>query len=97
MGQLAGRAIDLLRPGLQPESRELHRVRAEGVGLQDLGARPDVELVDLLHQCRLLEGQLVVADVHEHAAAVEHRAHRAVEHVHAAVAHHVSKRLHVRS
>ena len=80
----AARLISSVR-SLQPEGRELHRVGAEGVGLQDLGAGPDVRLVDLLHQAGLLEVQLVVADVDEHAAAVQHGAHRAVEDVDAAV------------
>jgi hypothetical protein len=97
MGELAGGAIDLLGALLQPESGELRRVGAEGVGLQHLGSGPHVELMDLLHQRGLLEGQLVVAHVHEHAPAVKHRAHRTVEHVHAPVAEHVPERLHVRS
>ena len=70
---------------VEPVGRELHRVGAERVGLEDLGAGADVRLVDLLHQVGLLEVQLVVADVDEHAAAVQHGAHRPVEDVDAAV------------
>jgi hypothetical protein len=49
VGQPRGRTVDLLGALLQPEARELHRVRAEGVGLDDLGPGPHVRLMHLLH------------------------------------------------
>jgi hypothetical protein len=69
---------------------ELERVRPEGVGLEDLGAGAHVGLVHVLHELGLLEVQLVVADVEEEALAVQHGAHRAVEHVDFSVGEEVS-------
>ena len=75
-----------------PYVRQLERVGAEGVGLEQLGAGPDVLAVDVPHEVGLPEVQLVVADVEEHAAAVEHRAHRPVHHVDAAVGQQIAQR-----
>ena len=74
---------------LQAVGGELHGVGAEGVGLHQLRARAHVLLVDLPHHFRLLHHQRVVADVDEDAAAVEERAHGAVQDVHAAVLDHL--------
>ena len=69
----------------QPVVGQLPRVGAEGVGLDDLRARLHVGPVDVADQVRLLQVQLVVADVEEGALAVEHGAHRAVDDVDPAV------------
>ncbi len=66
------------------ERAQPHPVRAEGVGLQDLGARAHVFAVDVAHQVGLGHVELVKTAVDEHAPAVEHRAHRAVGHQHPA-------------
>ena len=84
-GQGGGRRVDPLGVARQAVGRELHRVGAEGVGLDDLGAGPHVLLVDLPHQAGLLEIELVVADVEEYPPPVEHRAHRPIGDVHPAV------------
>ena len=57
---------------------------AERVGLQDLGARLDVLLMDLPHHVGRGEVQLVEAAVDEHAARIEHGAHGAIGHHHTA-------------
>jgi hypothetical protein len=57
---------------------ELEPVRAEGVGLDEIGARRDVLEVDRLDGLRIVEVQDVEARVERHAARVEHRAHGAV-------------------
>ncbi len=96
-GQSGGTPVDVLGALLQPEGRQLHRIGAEGVGLDDLGAGPEVGLVDLLHQAGLLQGQLVVADVDEHPAVVQHRAHRAVEDVNTRAGDEIAKSRHAPS
>src|SRR5205823_4219572 len=63
------------------EGAELYAVRAVGVGLEDLGARPDVLFVHLEHDLRREEIQLVVALVDEDALRIEHGAHGSVEEV----------------
>ncbi len=84
-GEPDRRAVDLLGAGVEAVGGQLDRVGAEGVRLEDLGAGGHVLLVDLPHQLRAGHAQLVVADVHEDAAPVEQRAHRAVEDVDAPV------------
>jgi hypothetical protein len=74
--------------------RQLDRVGAEGVGLQDLRAGPDVLPVDLLHQVGPAEIQLVVAHVEKDTTPVEHGAHRPVHHVDPAVGEEIAKRGH---
>ena len=90
-GERGGRGVDPLGLVGQPVGRELERVGAEGVGLEQLGAGPDVLAVDVAHQVRLPEVELVVADVEEHAPPVEHGAHRPVHDVDAAVGQQVAQ------
>src|SRR5881296_1144348 len=51
-----------------------------------------VGFVHLAHELRLLEVQLVITDVQEEALGVEHRAHRAVEHVDFSVVQEIAQR-----
>ncbi len=90
--QLGSRLVDLLRVVGQSVAAELDGIGAEGVGLDDLGAGPHVGFVHLAHELRLLEVQLVIADVQEEALGVEHRAHRAVEHVDFSVVQEIAQR-----
>jgi len=60
-------------------------VGPEGVRLEDFRAGAHVFGVHFLHEPRLLQVQLVVADVEEEALAVEHGAHSPVEDVDTAV------------
>jgi hypothetical protein len=60
-------------------ARQRDPVRAEGVGLDDLGAGVHVVAVHGLDQLGLADVELVVAARVQHAALVEQRAHRAVE------------------
>ena len=83
--QPRGGRVDTLGVVGQPVAGQLQRVGAEGVGLQHLGARPEVFPVDFPNQLGLAQVELVVAHVEEHAAAVQHRAHGAVHHVDPAV------------
>src|SRR5690606_41774635 len=50
--QRRGARVDLAHPLLEPELRELDPVRAERVGLDQLGARADVRAVHVLHELR---------------------------------------------
>src|ERR1044072_3484113 len=77
--------VDLLGLIRQAVAAELQRRGAERIGLENLGAGAYVFGVDLLHQAGLLEVQFVVADVQEEALAVQHRPHRPVEDVDAAI------------
>ena len=72
-------AVDGFGLVVETVARQLDRIGSERVGLQDLGPGLDVRFVDLLHQSGLGEVQLIVADVHEHPAAVQHRAHGPIE------------------
>src|SRR6266576_2230275 len=83
--QLGSRAIDLFRLVREAVAVQLQRIGAEGVGLENLGAGAYVLRVHLLHQPRLLEVQLVVADVQEEALGIQHRAHGAIEHMDATI------------
>jgi hypothetical protein len=83
--QLGGGPVDPLGLGREAILSEFARVGAEGVGLDDLGAGAEVFPVDGGDQVGLAEVQLVVADVEEDAALVEHGAHRPVEDVGPAV------------
>ena len=73
---------------------ELHRIRTEGVRLQNLGTSLDVGLVNLLYQLRLADTQLVVAGANEHPAGIQHGSHGPVEHVNPAVIDEVVERRH---
>ena len=64
----------------EAERSELDAVRAERVGLDDVGAGADVFLVHLGDEVRLREVQRVEALVDEDALGVQHRAHRAITH-----------------
>ena len=83
--EIGRRVVDLLRVVREAVAVELQWIGAEGVGLDNLGARAHVFRVHFLHQPRLLEVQLVVADVQEEALAVQHGAHGAVEDVDTAI------------
>ena len=72
-------AIDLSHLCLEPVLRELQPIRAEAVRLEHLRPRLHVRLVDVAHELRCSQAQLIVALVDEHALSIEHRAHRAVE------------------
>src|SRR5687768_17510965 len=54
---------------------ELEAVRAVGVGLDDLCARPDVCLMHLAHEVGRGDVALVKAGIRGHAHGIEHRAH----------------------
>ena len=70
--------VDLRDPVLEPVADQLVAVGAEGVGLDDVGAGPEVLPVDFLDEGGAGEVQLIEAAVDEDAAGVEHRAHRPV-------------------
>ncbi len=91
---LRRRLVDGLRLLRETVRRELERVRAEGVRLDRLRARSHVRLVHLGDELGLLERQLVEAHVDEHALAVQHRPHGAVEDVHAGVGDQVTEGRH---
>ena len=81
LGDPGRRGIDSLGFVGQTVLGQLELVRPEGVGLDHFGAGPYVFPVDVADEVGLPDRQFVEADVHEDAAPVEHRAHRAVEHV----------------
>ena len=83
--QLGGRAVDLLRLVRKAVAVQLQRIRAEGVGLENLGAGAQVVCVHLLHEPGLLQVQLVVADVEEETLGVQHGPHGAIEHMDATI------------
>ncbi len=85
------RPVDLLGALLQAEGRELHRVGAERVRFQHLGARLHVRLVHPPDQLGVLQVELVVADAQEDALAVQHRPHRPVQDVDPAIADQLSQ------
>src|SRR2546421_224605 len=80
----------------EAERPELDAVRAERVGLDDVGARAHVLLVHFGHQIGLGDVQRVEALVDEDAFGVEHRAHRPVTDQYA-LFERVEKRFHVSS
>ena len=71
---------DLVR---EAEGRQTLAVRAERIGLDDLGPGADVFLVDVAHQGGEREVQLVITAVDEGAFGIEHGAHGAVRHPYA--------------
>ena len=70
--------VDLGRAIGEPERRELDPVGAEGIRLDDIGAGSHVGVVHVGYQLGLGQVQLVERPVQEHAARVQHRAHRPV-------------------
>src|SRR5690606_32584290 len=64
---------------------ELDAIRAVAVRLEDLRAGAHVLAMDVAHQVRLPEVQLVIATVDENTTRIEHGAHRTVEQVRPAV------------
>ena len=81
-GDLRRRPVDLLGASLQPVGGQLHRVRAEGVGLDEARRRrggtsrgPGATRSG----CERLSS--LVAHIHEHALGVEYGAHGAVQEV----------------
>src|SRR5205814_1993317 len=67
---------------------------SEGVCFENVGARVAVFRVDLAHQVRIAEAQLIVATINIYAFSVEHRTHRPVEDVDPVGIKKVSERLH---
>ena len=65
---------------LESVLRELQAVRAEAVRLEQLRAGLHVRAVHVEHELGRAHVELIVALIDEHAARVEHRAHRAVGH-----------------
>ncbi len=90
-----GRGVDPLGLVGKAIGRELDGIRAEGVRLDELGAGPHVFAVDVPHEIRLLEVELVVADVQENAATVEHRPHRPVGHMDPTICQQLAQSRHV--
>ncbi len=90
-GQLGRHPVDLLGVVGEPVGAELHRVGAEGVGLEDLSPGAHVGLVHFLDELGLLHAQLVVTDVQEEALGIQHGAHRPVEDVDFAVVQEVAE------
>src|SRR5205085_4907750 len=76
-----GGAVDVAQLVLDAERAELDAVRAVRVGLEDLRAGADVFAMDIEHDLRTAEIQLVVALVDEDAFGIEHRPHRSIEEV----------------
>ena len=89
------RNVDLLGLVLEPVARQLYRIGAKRVGLENLGTALYVLRVNALDQVGFLQVQFVVTDVDEHAAIVQHRAHGPVDHVDAPVCQQVGERSHV--
>src|SRR5262249_31977474 len=69
----------------ESEVRQLEPVRAERVRLDDVGAGAQIFLMDVGHEPRLREVQLVEAVVEKNPARVEHRPPRAVTDEHARI------------
>ena len=78
-GQLRGAPVEEAGAVGQAERRETHAVGAEGVRLDDLGAGRDVLAVDGRDELGTAQHELVERGALRHAAAVEQRAHGAVE------------------
>src|SRR6185437_1046011 len=76
-------AVDLGDLVAQAILGQNHRVRAEGVGFKNLGAGVGIGAVNLLHDRRLGDVELVKAAVDEDAVGVEHGAHGAIGDEHA--------------
>ena len=87
---------DLVQVVFESVLLQLVRRRAEGVGLDDVGARANVFGVDLAHQIGIAEIQLVVTTIDVDALCVEHRAHRAVHDMDAISFKEFAERLHGR-
>ena len=70
--------IHLAHLALEPVDRELEPVRAEGVGLDAIGAGGDVVGVDRLDHARVVQVEDVEARIERDTARVEQGSHRAV-------------------
>ena len=77
--------VDFRRPIRQTEGRELDSIRTEGVGLDDVGARPHVRVVHFGDEIRLGQVELVERAIQEDAPRIEHRPHRPVADEHPAI------------
>src|SRR5262249_30758369 len=62
----------------EAETRELVAIRAERVGLDDVGARAHVLLMDFGDEIRLRQIQLIKAAIEKDAPRIQHRAHGAI-------------------
>jgi len=65
-------------PVAEPEGAQLHPIRAEGVGLDDVGAGLQILPVHVPHEVGIAERQRLEAAVDEDTAPVQHRPHRAI-------------------
>ncbi len=95
--QLGARPVDLAHAIREPEVLQPQAVGTEGVGLEDLGAGVSVGTVNFAHDLGTLEVELVIANVDEHAAAIQLGSDRTIEQVRAAVLDHGSKVRHRKS
>jgi hypothetical protein len=76
--ELGGHPIQVAHLVLEPVRLELVAIGSDGVGGEDLGPRGQVLGMDVAHQARIREAELVEAAVEEDPARVEHRPHRPV-------------------
>ena len=72
------REIDRVHLLGETEAGQLQPVGAEGVRLDDLGARTEVRLMDADHEVGLRQVEVLERPVQEDALGIELRAHRAV-------------------
>src|SRR5882724_570362 len=86
--------VDLVSVVLESGAAKLDSVGAVGICFDDSGARLDLVALNGEHQLAARKVQLIVTTVDVYASLVEHRAHRAVEHVHTIISHCVAKILH---
>ena len=93
-GEGDGRCVD--PPGFifESEARQLDRIGSERVRLDDFSAALHIIRMNAMYEVRLFDVQLVVAHVHKHAAAVQHRAHGAVDNMNTSVVQQVTQRCH---
>ena len=78
-GHLCGDGVDLVQIRVEPVLLELVSSGAKRVGLNDVRAGANVFSVNLAHQIRTAEVQLVVATIDVNTLGLEHRAHGAVD------------------
>src|SRR5689334_783017 len=77
--------IDRLHLVAGAKLRELETIGAKRIGLEDVGAGPEVLAVDLGHELRLSQVQLIERSIEKDALGIEHRAHGAIAHEHALI------------
>jgi hypothetical protein len=77
-GQPGAGDVDLGDAALQPGRGQPEPVRAEGVGLHNLGARADIRRMQVPDQGRARQVQFRQRAVQRYPGRVQHRAHRAI-------------------